>query len=384
MPSPEATPPPPPIATTPQFSAEPVVFQCSWLGVGGGIAGVGVAGSPSRFAVRDQRQGDAPACATSATVDVGAVVGVFGGSGASVGGEEDLGAVCGHPVEEDAVGRRRGSGRRFAGVADVHVEVPVLGACRLLQTSWPITMRRAVAGDVELADVRRPSSVIVCAAGRLGDDVGFSGLQVAVIDRDRRLRCRRARTSIWSRRRSGCRRRRGGLAMKPAGLAAGWGIEPAMPWTSSPFGRWIGSPVLPSAKQGEQISGPPKAKVSRPASASSEGRGERAGRERVVGRDADVFGAPAVFAAGRDVGVDAVVGRIAGAGDAAVVDAVEDLGEGLSRFGVAAERVSGRGPGRTRRRSHRCWRPRPAHRHGNRAAARPRSAGARGRWGRDR
>ena len=42
------------------------------------------------------------------------------------------------------------------------------------------------------------------------------------------------------------------------------------------------------------------------------------------------------FAAGRDVGVDAVVGRVAGARDAAVVDAVEDLG-GVLGFGVAAE-----------------------------------------------
>ena len=35
---------------------------------------------------------------------------------------------------------------------------------------------------------------------------------------------------------------------------------------------------------------------------------------------------PAFFAAGGDVGVDAAVGRVAGARDAAVVDAVEDAG----------------------------------------------------------
>ena len=61
-------------------------------------------------------------------VDVGAaVVGVFVGE-VFYGGEEDLGAVGGHPVEEDAVGGAGGEVDRFAGVADVHVEVPVLGA----------------------------------------------------------------------------------------------------------------------------------------------------------------------------------------------------------------------------------------------------------------
>ena len=95
-----------------------------------------------------------------------------------------------------------------------------------------------------------------------------------------------------------------------------------------------GSPVEPSAKQGEQISGPPKAKVSRPASACSEGGGEGCGGGGGVGGDADVFGGPAVFAAGGEVGVDAAVGGVVGAGDAAVVDAVEDAAFG---FGVAGE-----------------------------------------------
>ena len=58
--------------------------------------------------------------------------------------------------------------------------------------------------------------------------------------------------------------------MKPAGSAAGPGsIEPAIPCTRLPSGRWTGMPVLPSAKQGEQMSGPPKAKVSRLGSASA-------------------------------------------------------------------------------------------------------------------
>src|SRR3954462_6008917 len=55
----------------------------------------------------------------------------------------------------------------------------------------------------------------------------------------------------------------------PAAIAAVWGIEPFMPWTSEPSGRRTGIPVEPSAKHGEQISGPPKAKVPRPSSASA-------------------------------------------------------------------------------------------------------------------
>ena len=63
--------------------------------------------------------------------------------------------------------------------------------------------------------------------------------------------------------------------------------------------------------------------MSRPASAS-EGRRRRGASEGVVGGDADVFGRPAFGAAGGEVGVDAAVGGVVGAGDAAVVDAVED------------------------------------------------------------
>src|SRR5262249_18466564 len=61
------------------------------------------------------------------------------------------------------------------------------------------------------------------------------------------------------------------LPMKPAGCAVGWWIEPAIPCTSSPLGRWSGFPVDPSSKQGEQISGPPKARVPSPEAASAGG-----------------------------------------------------------------------------------------------------------------
>ena len=149
--------------------------------------------------------------------------------------EEDLGAVCGHPVKEDAVGGAGGEVDRFAGVADVHVEVPVLGVA-FFGDEVADHDPRAVLGDVELADFVAFFFHRLPRRG-LGDDVGFFAVQVAVIDRDFAFVCVGLELAIWSRRRSGCRRRRGGLPMKPAGLAAGWGIEPAMPWTSSPFGQ---------------------------------------------------------------------------------------------------------------------------------------------------
>ena len=170
------------------------------------------------------------------------------------------------------------------------------------------------------------------------------------------------------------------LGDEAVGFGAGPGsAEPAMPWTSSPFGRWTGMPVEPSAKQGEQISGPPKAKVSRPASASRRVEEKGAVRGGGVGGDADVFGGPAVFAAGGEVGVDAAVGGVAGAGDAAVVDAVEDRG---LRLRGSRRRESGLRSGWTRRHSRRRWRRRRARRRGSRGAGRRRSAGGRGRWGR--
>ena len=113
--------------------------------------------------------------------------------------------------------------------------------------------------------------------------------------------------------------------MKPAGLArlgdrARHALDEFAVWqVDRVAGRAVG-------EAGRADFGPPKAKVSRPASASS--RVEAKGRcgEGVVGGDADVFGAPAIFAAGRDVGIDAAVGRVAGARDAAVMDPVENPG----------------------------------------------------------
>ena len=70
------------------------------------------------------------------------------------GGEEDLGAVGGHAVEEDAFGGAGGEFDRFAGVADVHVEVPVAGRpCFFGELAEEDV--GAVGGDGELAD-RRP------------------------------------------------------------------------------------------------------------------------------------------------------------------------------------------------------------------------------------
>ncbi len=43
------------------------------------------------------------------------------------GGEEDLGAIGGHAVEEDACGGAGGEFDRLDRVIDIHVEVPVLG-----------------------------------------------------------------------------------------------------------------------------------------------------------------------------------------------------------------------------------------------------------------
>ena len=84
--------------------------------------------------------------------------------------------------------------------------------------------------------------------------MGFFGLQVAVIDRDFAFVCVGLELGFGAEDEVGAV---GGerLPMKPAGLAAGWVIEPAMPCTSSPFGWWTGIPVLSSSKQGEQMFG---------------------------------------------------------------------------------------------------------------------------------
>ena len=94
------------------------MFQCSCavLAAGSQVGGVafGAGGDQGqRLALRSPHE------------DVGAgVMFVFAGQ-VFVGGEEDLGAVGGHAVEEDAFGGARGEVDRLLRVADVHVEVPV-------------------------------------------------------------------------------------------------------------------------------------------------------------------------------------------------------------------------------------------------------------------
>ena len=332
MPVPEATPPPPPIATAPQVSSlASVVFQWGFLVLAEGWQDSELP-APS-VPVEIRRRVTLPSGIDFGLIDIGAVVGVLGRQEAVGGREEDLGAVFAHPVKEDAGGGAGGQVDGFGGVADVHVEVPV-AVLPSSETSWPMTIRRAVA---RRRRARRSPGRSSSARPGSWRPVGFLALQVAVIDVDVAVVVGAFGSSFalepkmkWA---PSAERWR---PMKPAGSAFGSAIEPASPWISSPFGRWIGLPVEPSAKQGEQISGPPKAKVPKRGVGFEQGRGEGAGRVGVVGGDADVFGAPAIFTAGRDVGVDAAVGRVAGAGDAAVVDAVEDL-RGALGVGIAAE-----------------------------------------------
>ena len=57
---------------------------------------------------------------------------------------------------------------------------------------------------------------------------------------------------------------------RPSSLAGVEGsIDPFIPWTRLPFGMCRGTPWVPSAKHGLQISGPPKAKVPSDGSASA-------------------------------------------------------------------------------------------------------------------
>ena len=118
-----------------------------------------------------------------------------------------------------------------------------------------VSRRVADAGALQAGQVR--------PVRRLRDDVGDAGDQVAVVDRDVavgvavRLELRRS-----SRRRGGCRRpRAAGRRSRRVRRAGPGSSEPAMPWTRGRPSRWTGSPVLPSAKHGAQISGPPKAKA---------------------------------------------------------------------------------------------------------------------------
>ena len=81
-----------------------------------------------------------------------------------------------------------------------------------------------------------------------------------------------------------------------------------------------------------------------------QGRGERFRRERIVRGDPDVGGRPTGVASGRDVWVDAAVGRVAGnTRDRTAVDPVEDPQRALGA-GVPFERNLGPGPASTRRR----------------------------------
>ena len=158
--------------------------------------------------------------------------------------------------------------------------------------------------------------------------MGFFGGQVAVIDRDLALR-----------RRSGSKGEVGAedevLAVGGEGLgdvAGGFGGGAGMFGARHALdqfaaGQVRGMPVEPSAKQGEQISGPPKAKVSKAGVGFERGSRQRATVEGVALAGMPTYSVrPAIFAAGGEVGVEAAVGGVAGAGDAAAVDAVEERG----------------------------------------------------------
>ena len=217
--------------------------------------------------------------------------------------------------------------------------------------------------------------------------MGDAGVQVAVVDRDVAvlvavgLELRgRAEDEV------ACRRRRGACrCSRPVGRRTRGSASPPCPGRACRRAGGSGSPVLPSAKQGEQISGPPKAKVSRPASASAEGRGEGRGRRgrwpgcrRIRCSSRSRRGSPR-----RDRRRGWSGCRCRGCRRRGRRRGPAALPRGPALRG-SRRRASGPGPGSTRRHSRRRWRPRPARRRGSRAAARRRSAGARGRWGRGR
>ena len=188
----------------------------------------------------------------------------------------------------------------------------------------------AVLGDGELADavggaVHRAG--IGLPAGRLGDDVGFAGLQVAVIDRD-----------IAFVRRPGSKREvepktkwfavgGEGLGDVAGGFGGGAGIDRSRPCPGS-VRRWAGGAARRWSRRRSRASRfrGRRRRRCRGRRRLQQGRGEGSGRGGGVGGDADIFGGPAVVAAGGEVGIDAAVGGVAGAGDAAVVDAVEERG----------------------------------------------------------
>ena len=186
-------------------------------------------------------------------------------------------------------------------------------------------------------------------------------------------------------RRTRCSSRRRGASRRPrAASRSHFGAAPAAGSRARPSpGRGCrrrgaaARPVEPSPKQGEQMSGPPKAKVSRPASAPASGEAKAPSCRHAVRRHADVLRRPAVFAAGRDVGIDAR--GWSGCRRPGSRRRGRRRGAVASSPAGSRRTVPGRGRGRTRRRSRRCWRPRPARRRGSRAAARRPSAGGHGR-----
>ena len=91
-------------------------------------------------------------------------------------------------------------------------------------------------------------------------------------------------------------------------------------------------PVLRSWKAGGADSGPAKGEGVQAGVGSRGDRGEGGDGEGVIGGNADVFGRPAGFAPSGDVGVNAFVGGVAGAGDRPVIDGVEEPG-GFSASG---------------------------------------------------
>ena len=165
------------------------------------------------------------------------------------------------------------------------------------------------------------------AFGRLGDDVGFPGGEVAVVDRD--------------------------FAFAAVGLELGFGAEDEV---GAVGGEGLGdiadrfggrrteraghTLAERSARKAEGDPGGAVGEARRADFGSTEGKGVKAGigfeqtrgeRRRggcAVRRDADVFGAPATGAARGDVGVDPAVGRITDPGDGTVMDAVEDAARG--------------------------------------------------------
>ena len=126
---------------------------------------------------RDQtrRRGGAVCCYFD-LVDVGARVGVAGEFVERR--EEDLRPVGRHPVEDPAGGRALRDFHGVAGIADVHVELPV-GVAGFFPDFLADQHVRPVGGDVELGDAAGGER-----GARLvrGYDLGRAGFQVALVD----------------------------------------------------------------------------------------------------------------------------------------------------------------------------------------------------------